>query len=134
MRYLWAFLAAACVLIPLFYALFYFGLAVTQAGIKCFGATCSLPVRWEGRLAGMSGFMRRNFVIFKRYHTLAIEIEAASGSLDFEVNTPDGLTLSPASGACGRNASVLIDVSGFRRCSVTLSMSHFSGAFRVALQ
>lgn len=134
MRFFWTFLAVACVLIPLFYSLYYFGFAVTQAGIKCFGATYSLPLHWEGRIAGMSGFMRRNFVIFRKYNALAIEIETNSGSLDFEVKAPDGFTLSPASGIYGRDASVLIDVSELKRCSVTLRMSHFNGKFRVALQ
>lgn len=134
MRFFWTFLAVACGLIPLFYSLYYFGFAVTQAGIKCFGATYSLPLHWKGKITEMSGFMRRNFVIFKKYNTLVIEIETYSGSLDFEVKAPDGFILSPASGTYGRNASVLIDVSEFKRCSVTLSMSHFNGIFRVALQ
>ena len=134
MRYLWIVLAASCALILLFYALYYFGFAVTQAGIKCFGATLSLPIRWEGTVAGMSGFMRRNFAIFRKYSALSVEIETNSGLLDFEVKAPDGSTLSPASGAYGRDGSFLIDVSQFRRCSVTLRMDHFNGKFRIALQ
>lgn len=134
MRFLWTFLAVACVLIPLFYSLYYFGFAVTQAGIKCFGATYSLPLHWEGKIAGMSGFMRRNFVILKKCNSLVIEIETNSGSLDFEVNAPDGFALSPASGTYGRDASVFIDVSELKRCSVTLRMNHFNGMFRVVLQ
>ena len=78
--------------------------------------------------------MRRSFVIFKKYSTLYVEIETASGSMEFEVKTSDGSRLSPASGAYGRDASLRFDVNRLGRCSVALRMDHFSGTFHVALQ
>lgn len=134
MRYLWTFLIVTCILAPLFYALNYFGFIVTKAGITCFGASCSLPIRWDGKFAGMSGFMRRNFVVFRKYSTLAIEVDTDSGTLHFEVKAPDGSILSPAPGTYGQDASVCIDVSQFRRCSIALRMEHFKGKFCIVLQ
>lgn len=124
----------AVILVPLFYALYYFGILVTRAGASWFRADISLPARWEGKHAGSSGFMRRNFVVFKRYSTLFVEAETASGALNFEVKAPDGSLLSPASGAYGRDVRVLFDVGQFRRCSVTLQMKQFHGHFRITLQ
>lgn len=85
-------------------------------------------------MSDAAGFMRRNFVIFKQFSALAVEIETAFGALEFEVKAPDGTLLSPASIFYGRDASVRIDVSQLRRCTVTLRMDHFSGTFHIALQ
>ena len=134
MRYFWTFLIIAWALIPLLYALYYLGFMVTRATASSFRADLSLPTRWDGHTTGTSGFMRRNFAIFKKYSALSVEVEINSGLLNFEVRAPDGSILSPATGSCGRNASVLIDVSRLRRCSVTLRMDHFNGKFRIALQ
>lgn len=122
------------VLLLLFYLLHYFGIAVTRAGFSWFRADLSLPTRWTGTFHGSSGILRRNFVAFRRFRQLRVEVETASGSLEFEVNTPDGSPLSPASGAYGRDACALFDLDGLRRCSVTLRMDRFSGRFRVELQ
>lgn len=121
-------------LIPLFYALYYFGFLVTRATASWFRADLSLPTRWEGKSAGTTGLMRRNFVVFKRYSKLSIEIEAASGAMDFEVRGPDGSTLPPDSGTYGQSTSVRLDLSGVRRCSVTLRMEQFHGSFHISLQ
>lgn len=127
-------LILAAVFVPLVLILYYFGFGITRAGVFVLNASYSLPARWEGKLSGASGHMRRNFVVFKQYAALAVEIEAASGTLEAEVKAPDGSVLSPASGALGRDASLLFDVSQLRRCSVTLRADHFSGAFRITLQ
>lgn len=121
-------------LIPLFFVLYHLGFLITRVTASWFHAYLSLPTRWEGKSAGMTGLMRRNFVIFKKYRSLAIEIETNSGSLDFEVRALDGSTLPPVSGIYGRDTSVLIDVGGLKRCSVTLKMEHFNGQFHIALQ
>lgn len=133
MRYFCIFLITAWILIPLFYALYYFGFMITRVTASSFHAYFSLPSRWEGHTTGTSGFMRRNFAVFKKYSALSVEVEVNSGSLNFEVRAPDGSILSPATGSCGRNASALINVSRLRRCSVTLRMDHFNGKFRIAL-
>lgn len=128
-------LVLALVFIPLVLILYHFGFGVTtRAGIFVLNASCSLPTRWEGRLSGATGYMRRNFAVFKRYSKLCLEYESASGSMEFEVKAPDGSVLSPTSGAYGRDAAFLIDVSRIRRCSVALHMDHFSGSFRITLQ
>lgn len=129
-------LIVAVIVISLVWILYYLGFFVTKAGIFIFIASRSLPTRWEGRTSDASGYMRRNFVVSKRYSALCVEIETASGSMGFEVKAPDGshLSLSPASGAYGRDRSILIDVSRLKRCSVTLRMDHFSGTFHIALQ
>lgn len=113
--------------------LYYLGIAITRIGCGCF-FDFSFPSRWEGRLQGTSGLMRRNFVIFKNYSKLLIEIETNSGTIDFDVRGSDGSSLPPASAAYGRDLSVLIDVSRFKRCSVALRMQHFNGEFHIALQ
>lgn len=121
-------------LLLLFYVLHYFGIAVTRAGFSWFRADLSLPTRWTGTFNGSSGLLCRNFVVFKRYSALRVEVETQSGALEVEVNAPDGSPLSPASGVYGRDASLLFDLSGLRRCSVTLRMERFHGTFRVQLQ
>lgn len=127
-------LVLAAVLIPLVFILYYFGFGVTRAGIFILNASYSLPTRWEGRLSDASGYMRRNFAVFKKYSTLSVEVDAISGSMEFEVKAPDGSLLTPSSGSYGRDAGLLFDVDRLKRCSVTLRMDRFSGAFRVALQ
>ncbi|MCI8697731.1 MAG: hypothetical protein HFF29_01290 [Oscillospiraceae bacterium] len=127
-------LIVAVIVIPLAWVLYYLGFAVTKAGVFLFIASRSLPTRWEGRTSDASGYMRRNFVVSKRYSALCVEIETSSGSMGFEIEAPDGSRLSPASGAYGRDRSILIDVSRLKRCSVTLRMDHFSGTFHIALQ
>ena len=127
-------LIVAVIVISLVWILYYLGFFVTKAGIFIFIASRSLPTRWEGRTSDASGYMRRNFVVSKRYSALCVEIETASGSMGFEVKAPDGSRLSPASGAYGRDRSILIDVSRLKRCLVTLQMDHFSGTFHIALQ
>lgn len=126
-------LALAVILIPLFYALNYFGLLVVKAGVSLFGAHYSLPTRWEGKYSGTTGFMRRNFVVFRNYSALTIEAETITGALQFEVNTPDGTPLFSDSGSYTQNRSVPIDVGQFKHCSVTVRMERFNGQFRVAL-
>lgn len=122
------------IFVPLVLTLYYFGYGVTRAGVFILNASYSLPTRWEGKLSEASGYLRRNFVVFKKYPTLSVEVETASGALEVQVKAPDGSALSPASGACGRDASLLFDVSCLRHCSVALHMDHFSGNFRIALQ
>ncbi len=126
-------LFAAVTLIPVFYVLWYFGIAVTRVGFSWFRASLSLPARWEGKLSGSSGLMRRNFVILKGCSTLSIEIVSISGAMAFEINAPDGSVLSPASGSYGRDAALLFDVSHLKRCSVTLYVEDFNGSFRITL-
>lgn len=127
-------LILAVILIPLCYALYCFGLLTSHATFAVFRASCSLPTRWEGKIADTTGFMRRNFVVFPKYSALSVDVETTSGTLEFEVRGPDGVLLSPVSGHYGRDASLLIDVSQVRRCSVSLRMDRFHGMFRVALQ
>lgn len=114
--------------------LYYFGIITTRAGGGWLIADFSFPTRWEGKLQGSSGFFRRNFVIFRKYSMLAVEIETSSGALDFEITAPDGSVLSPVSGVYGQNADILIDVSRLKRCSVTLRTDQFNGQFHIALQ
>lgn len=133
-KYLWTFLIVACILPPLFYALYYFGFLVTRATVSRIRADLSLPTRWEGSTLGTTGMMRRNFVVFKQYQQLSIETETNSGAIECEVRGPDGSFLSPASGSYGRGASFLVDVSQYRRCAVTLKMEQFAGHFRITLQ
>ena len=121
-------------LIPLFYALYYFGIMVTRVTASWFLTHLSLPTRWEGESAGTTGLIRRNFAVFRKYSTLAVEYETNSGSIQVEVRAPDGSILSPASGVYGRDGSILIDVSQLKRCSVMLRMERFKGNFRIALQ
>ena len=120
--------------IPLVLILYYFGFGVTRAGIFILNASYSLPTRWEGKLSDASGYMRRNFAVFKKYSVLSVEIETNSGTIDVELKAPDGSILSPVSGACGRDARLLFDVSHLKRCSIALRIDHFSGAFRITLQ
>ena len=134
MKYLWTFLIIACVLLPLFYFLYYFGILVTRATASMFRTELSLPTRWEGNTAGTTGLMRRNFAVFQRYQHLSIETETNSGTIKCEVRGPDGSPLSPVSGTYGRDASFLIDVSQYRRCAVTIKMEQFAGHFRITLQ
>ena len=122
------------IFVPLVLILYYFGFGVTRAGVFILNASYSLPTRWEGKLSDASGYLRRNFVVFQKYSTLSVEAETASGALDIQVKAPDGSVLSPVSGAYGRDAGLLFDVSRLRRCSVALYMDHFSGNFRIALQ
>lgn len=102
-------------------------------GCVCF-FEFSFPTRWESQLQGTSGLLRRNFVIFKKYSKLLIEIETNSGAIDFEIKGSDGSTLSPSSGAYGRDISVLINVSRFKRCSAALRLQNFNGKFHIVLQ
>lgn len=127
-------LILAVIFIPLVLILYYFGFGVTRAGVFILNASYSLPTRWEGKLSGASGYLRRDFVVFKKYPTLSVEAETACGALEVQVKAPDGSVLSPASGAYGRDAGLLFDVSRLRRCSVALHMDHFSGNFRITLQ
>lgn len=122
------------IFVPLVLILYYFGFGVTRAGVFILNASYSLPTRWEGKLSNASGYLRRNFAVFQKYSTLSVEAETASGALDIQVKAPDGSVLSPVSGAYGRDAGLLFDVSRLRRCSVALHMDHFSGNFRIALQ
>ena len=123
------------ILLPLCCILYYFGIGFTsKACVSVFHADYSFPTRWEGKFQDTSGYMHRNFVIFKKYSALFVEIGTASGTLDVEVRGPDGSILSPASGIYGQDASVLVNVSQFKLCSVTLRMDHFSGRFHIALQ
>ena len=134
MKYFWIILVIVCVLLPLIYVLYYFGILVTSATASWFRGNVSFPTRWEGRTAGTTGYMRRNFAVFRRYQHLSIETGTNSGAIECEVRGPDGSLLSPVSGAYGRNASFLIDVSQYRRCAVTLKMEQFCGHFHIALQ
>lgn len=134
MKYLWRALIIACILLPLIYALNYFGILVTRVTASWFRADLSLPTRWEGRTLGTTGLIRRNFFVFKQYQQLSVETETDSGAVECEVRGPDSSLLSPVSGTYGRNASLLIDVSRYRRCAVTLKMERFSGRFRITLQ
>ena len=134
MKYLWTVLVIACILPPLFYILYYFGFLVTRATVSRIRAELSLPARWEGSTLGTTGFMRRNFAVFRRYRQLSIETETNSGAIECEVKGPDGSLLSPVSGSYGRDTSFLIDVSQYRRCTVTLKMEQFNGRYRVTLQ
>lgn len=127
-------LILAVIFIPLILVLYYFGIGVTKAGIFIVNASYSLPARWEGKLSDASGYMRRNFVVFKKYSALSIAVETASGGLEFEVKGPDGTPLSPSSCIYGRDRSFLIDLSGVKRCAVNLRADHFSGTFRITLQ
>ena len=133
-KYLWTVLVIACILLPLLYVLYYFGILVTRATASWLRTDLSLPTRWEGRTLGTTGFMRRNFVVFRQYQQLSIETETDSGAIQCEARGPDGALLSPVSGAYGRDASYLIDVSQYRRCAVTLKMDQFNGRFRITLQ
>lgn len=134
MQPLWTALTIACILAPLFYALYYFGILGTRVTASWFRADISLPTRWEGSHAGTSGYMRRRFAVFKKYRQLSVETETNSGTIECEVNGPDGSTLSPVSGSYGRNASYLVDVSRYKHCTVTLRMKQFNGQFRITLQ
>ena len=134
MKYLWAALTIACILLPLFYVLNYFGILVTRATASWLRAELSLPTRWEGSTLGTTGFLRRNFAVFQRYQHLSIETETSSGSIECEVKGADGSLLPPVSGSYGRDASFLIDVGRHRRCAVTLKMEQFAGHFRITLQ
>ena len=134
MKYLWTVLVIACILLPLVYALYYFGILVTRATASWLRADLSLPTRWEGSTLGTTGFMRRNFAVFKQYKQLSIETATNSGAIECEVRGPDGSLLSPVSGSFGRDTSCLIDVSQYRHCAVTLKMEQFAGHFRVTLQ
>lgn len=125
---------AAAVLILLGYLLYYFGFFTVHGTIALFRAERSLPTRWQGKYTDTSGSLRRNFVVFKKYSTLSVEVETTSGTLSAEVKAPDGSILSPASGDYGRDASFVIDVKRLKRCSATLQMDHFSGQFHIALQ
>lgn len=127
-------LILVAILIPLCYVLYYFGFLVTRAGFAIFRASYSLPARWEGKISETTGFMRRNFVIFRKYTSLSFEAETTSGAIELELKEPNGSLLSPASGAYGRNVSISFDVSQLKRCSATLRMDHFSGTFCIALQ
>ena len=133
-KYLWAVLIAACVLLPLIYALYYFGILITRVTASWFHGDVSLPTRWEGSILGTTGFMRRNFAVFQRYQHLSVETETSSGAIECEVKGPDGSLLSPVSGSYGRDASFLIDVSQYRRCTVTIKMEQFNGRYRITLQ
>lgn len=125
----------AVILVLIGYLLYYFGIGFTsRAYVSVFRADYSVPTRWEGKFLDTTGCMRRNFVVFKKYSTLLVEVETTSGTLNFEVKGPDGSILSPASGIYGPNTSALIDVSRSKRCSVTLKMDHFNGTFHIALQ
>lgn len=126
-------LALLLIFLLLMGGLYYFGIATTRVGCGCF-VDFSFPTRWEGQFQGTSGLLRRNFVVFKKYTKLLIEIETNSGTIDFDVKGSDNSTLSPASGVYGRDISVLVDVSHFKRCSVALRMQHFNGRFHIALQ
>ena len=134
MKYFWIIPVIACVLLPLIYALYYFGILVTRVSASWFRADLSLPTRWEGNTLGTTGLMRRNFAVFRHYQYLSIEAETSSGSIECEVRGPDGTLLSPASGSYGRNASFLVEVSQYRRCAVALKMEQFVGHFRITLQ
>ena len=134
MKYLWTVLVIACILLPLIYALYYFGILVTRATASWFRADLSLPARWEGSTVGTTGLMRRNFAVFRRYRQLSIETETNSGTIECEVRGPDGSILPLVSGSYGRDASFLIDVSQHRRCTVTLKMKQFNGRYRITLQ
>ena len=133
-KYLWTVLVLACVLVPLIYALYYYGILITRVTASWFRADFSFPTRWEGSILGTTGFMRRNFAVFRRYQYLSVETETNSGAIECEVRGPDGSILSPSSGSYGRDASYLIDVSQYRRCSVMLKMEQFAGHFRITLQ
>ena len=134
MKYIWTVLVIACILVPLVYALYYFGILVTRATASMFRAEFSFPARWEGRTVGTTGYMRRNFAVFQRYQQLSIETETNSGVIECEVKGPDGALLSPVSGSYGRDASCLFNVSQYRRCTVTLKMNQFNGCFHITLQ
>ena len=134
MKYLWTVLVIACILLPLIYGLYYFGILVTRVTASWLRADLSLPTRWEGSTLGTTGLMRRNFAVFRQYRQLSIETEANSGSIECAVRGPDGSLLSPVSGSFGRDTSCLIDVSQYRRCTVTLKMEQFNGRFCITLQ
>ena len=133
-KYLWTVLVIVCILLPMFYFLNYFGILVTKATASWFRADLSLPTRWEGSTLGTTGMMCRNFAVFRRYQYLSVETETNSGAIECEVRGPDGSILSPSSGSYGRDASYLIDVSLYRRCSVMMKMEQFAGHFRITLQ
>ena len=134
MKSLWIVLVIVCILLPLIYALYYYGILITRVTASWFRSDVSLPTRWEGNILGTTGFMSRNFAVFKRCQQLSIETETNSGVIECEVRGPDGARLSPASGSYGRDASYLIDVSQYRRCAVTLKMKQFNGRFRITLE
>lgn len=129
---IWLFAAAILILVS--YFLYYFGFFTTHETIALFRAERSLPTRWQGKYTDTSGSLRRNFVVFKKYSTLSVEVETASGALSVEVKAPNGSILSPVSGAYETNSPVLFDMSRFKRCSVLLQMDHFHGQFLITLQ
>ena len=133
-KYLWTVLIIAGILLPLLYALNYSGILVTRATASMFRAELSFPTSWEGRTVGTTGFMRRNFAVFQRYQHISIETETDSGVIECEVREPDNSLISSVSGSYGRDAAFLIDVSQYRRCTVTLKMEQFNGRYRITLQ
>ena len=122
------------ILIPMMGALYYWGIVTTRVACGLFIGDFSFPTHWEGKIQGTSGFLRRNFVVFKKYSALSIQVETDSGSLEFEVQGPDGSLLPPSAGTYGRDAAVLIDLGRLMRCSVALRMDRFCGSFHIALQ
>lgn len=129
---IWLFTAAILILVS--YLLYYFGFFTTHATIALFRAELSLPTRWQGNYTDTSGSLRRNFVIFKKYSALSVEVKTTSGALNVEVKAPDGSILPPVSGAYETNSPVFFDISRFKRCSVLLQMDHFHGQFHITLQ
>ena len=119
------------IVLPLFWALHYFGFLVTRMGVSILSVYTSLPTHWEGHFDSSTLFLRRNFVTWGKYQMLSIQSDAEVGTIEFEVKTPNGNILSPA---YSTNDSTLFDVSGLKRCSVTLQMDHFRGSFFITLQ
>ena len=134
MDHFWKLLIIACILLPLVYALYYFGIIGTRVTASWFHSEISLPTRWEGSSAGTSGYMRRRFAKFRKYQQLSIETETSLGAIECEVNGSDGSALPPVSASYGQDVSSLVDVSQYKHCTVTLRMKQFHGRFRITLQ
>lgn len=134
MEIFWKLLLLACILLPVCYTLYYFGILGTRVTASWFLAGISLPTRWEGSTAGTSGFIRRRFAVFRKYRQLSVETETNSGAIECEVKGPDGSILTPVSGAYSLDAAYLLDISQYKYGTVTLRMKRFNGRFCITLQ
>lgn len=124
-------LLLAATFIPLFLAMYYFGLLVVKSGTY-FGSAAGTPSKLWGNYRYLSGYVSKNFRISDKYSALSIQMEPAAGSADVEVLDQNGNVLHSWK-ACGHFTRE-VSCRDLKRCKVRITSRNFAGKFLVALQ
>lgn len=116
-------------LLPLFWLLNYFGLAVRKTVLFGAGNFFPFPTSWRGSFHILTGTLARNFRVFSGYDRLSVVVEGISGTLEVEIS--DGEVLFSRQ---GRIFSGEIPLAGHKRLRCRVRGEEFRGKVRIEMK